>query len=145
METLQLKIKKRNIANVGIKQSRSPGWKQIAPKTRRAITKTVGIKQSRSPGWKPSEFMNSYKVIFVGIRQSRLPGWKLVKPHFFPRDGFFRRNQTIPLAGMNLFIRCPFPNFPRAIASKMMARKLHMEPERGAPWKKASFQSNLAI
>ncbi len=31
----------------------------------------------------------------------------------------------------------------KAIASKMMAKKLHMEPERGAPWKKASFQSYL--
>ena len=87
-------------------------------------------------------------IVSVGVmsRNQTIPLAGMETVDFAFRAGLtFSRNQTIPLAGMNLFIRCPFPNFPRAIASKMMARKLHMEPERGAPWKKASFQSYLAI
>ncbi len=51
---------------------------------------SVGIKQSRSPGWKPKDEDPSDQITFG-------------------------RNQTIPLAGMNLFIRCPFPNFPKLL------------------------------
>ena len=35
----------------------------------------------------------------------------------------------------------PF-EFIRAIASKLMVKNLHMERERGVPWKKANFQSS---
>jgi len=66
----------RRISRVGIRQSRSPGWKHPKLFCGLCSNEQVGIKQSRMPGWKRSTNTSEPDSVYVGIHQSRSPGWK---------------------------------------------------------------------